>query len=117
MHVEVQMTGGAYTATGELSIADLRLPRGQSQPRLTSLLLTQYLKLHGNRVSVPFKLTGDLRKKEHRLDLSALLSGIVNQEIGNEALQKKIGLPKNLENLDQDLRDLKERAKKLRKLF
>jgi len=118
LRLEVAMTNGAYTASGELSLANLQLPAGDhSQSRLTTLLLTQYLKLHGNRVTVPFKLSGDLRKKEHRLDLSALLSGIINQEIGNEALQKKIGLPKDLESLDKDFERLKERAKKLRKLF
>ncbi len=118
LRVDLSMTNGAYTAAGELTLADLQLsPREEAQVRLPTLLLTQYLKLHHNRVTVPFKITGDLRKKEHQLDLSALLSGIINQEIGNEALQKKIGLPKNLETLDQDLRQLKERAKKLRKLF
>jgi len=118
VHLELTMTNGAYSAVGELTLANLRIPRGdQTQVRLPALLLTQYLKLHHNRVTVPFRLTGDLRKKEHRLDLSALLSGIINQEIGNEALQKKIGLPKNLESLDKDLQRLKERAKKLRKLF
>ncbi len=118
LRVDLSMTNGTYTAVGELTLADLQLPRREeTQVRLPTLLLTQYLKLHHNRVTVPFKITGDLRKKEHQLDLSALLSGIINQEIGNEALQKKIGLPKNLETLDQDLRQLKERAKKLRKLF
>ena len=118
LRVDLSMTNGAYTATGELTLADLQLPpREGTQVRLPTLLLTQYLKLHRNRVTVPFKITGDVRKQEHRLDLSALLSGVINQEIGNEALQKKIGLPKNFETLDQDLRQLKEKAKKLRKLF
>jgi len=118
LRLDFLMTSGAYTATGELTLANLQLPASdQTRSRIPALLLTQYLKLHDNRVTVPFKVTGDLRKKEHRLDLSALLSGIINQEIGNEALQKKIGLPKNLESLDQDLQKLKERAKKLRKLF
>ncbi len=118
LELELLMTNGSYTATGELTLGNLHLPRGdQKQGGLPGLLLTQYLKLHGNRVTIPFKLTGDLRKNEHRLDLSALLSGIINQEIGNEALQKKVGLPKNVESLDKDLRRLQEGAKKLRKLF
>ncbi|MFB3904022.1 MAG: DUF748 domain-containing protein [Acidobacteriota bacterium] len=118
LHLDLSMAQGVYTAEGQLTLADLRLAsRDQAPTRLPALLLAQYLKVHNNHVTVPFKLTGDLRKKEHRLDLAALLSGIINQEIGNEALQKKIGLPKRLEALDEDLRNLKEKARQLRKLF
>jgi len=118
LELAVSMVNGTYNATGAVTLADLHLGQAPEESlKLPMLLLVQYLKFNGNRVKIPFKITGDLKNREHRVNFAALLSDVLNQELSLEALQKKTGLERSFKDLDKDLRRLKDKAKELRKLF
>ncbi|HXK59236.1 MAG TPA: DUF748 domain-containing protein [Acidobacteriota bacterium] len=118
LHIDLSMANGVYDAEGEVVLAGLHMGEaGSERPGLPKLLLTQYLKLSGNSVTIPFRITGDLKNQKHRIDFGALLSGVLNKELGPEALQKKLGVRRDLEDLDQDLRRLQDKAKELKDLF
>jgi hypothetical protein len=115
LEVELSMLGGEYRATGEITLSELRVA-ADGQSRFGRVLLREYLKLRGNRIQVPFEVTGNLDRAEHLLDISALLSGILRPELDLEALEKRIG-PEQVQEAERRLRRLRDRGRELKDLF
>ena len=115
IQVDLTMLAGAYEANGVITLSDLNLIKNASErENFTGNLLRQYLKLKGNRVSAPFRVKGDLRSNQHQVDFGAILSGVLAEEVGPDALQKRFGTPSDL---PKNLEDLKTRTKSLRDIF